>query len=119
MDMIEKRKHVRIDMINPSEVRIYNDSILAREGKGRTLNISKGGVLLETAFPIEKGQKVALVITLEKEFVYISGSVAHTRRENNQCYKTGVAFVSIDDRGLTILDKYIKLFMKNRAKADY
>lgn len=115
--MIEKRKHVRLDMINPSEVQIYNDGVLAREGKGRTLNISKGGVLLETPYPIEKGQKVALVITLEKEFVYISGSVAHTRRENDTCYKTGVAFVSIDDRGLAILDKYIKLFMKERAKS--
>ena len=117
--MIEKRKHVRIDMINPSEVRIYNDSILAREGKGTTINISKGGVLLETPFPIEKGQKVALVLTLEKEFVYISGSVAHTRRENDRCYKTGVAFLSIDDRGLAILDKYIKLFLKKRQQSEF
>ncbi len=113
---IEKRQHVRIDMINPSEVRIYNDSVLAKEGTGRTINISKGGVLLETSFPIEKGEKVALVITLAKEFVYISGSVAHARRENDNCYKTGVAFQSIDDRGLVILDKYIKMFMKNRSK---
>lgn len=113
--MIEQRKHVRIDMVNPSEVRIYNDNILAREGTGRTVNISRGGVLLETPFAIEKGQKVALVLTLEKEFVYISGSVAHTRCENDHCYKTGVAFLSIDDRGQLILDKYIKLFMKERA----
>ena len=82
--MIEKRKHVRIDMINPSEVRIYNNDVLVKEGQGKTLNISRGGVLLETPFPIEKGQKLALVITLEKEFVYISGRVAHTRSENEQ-----------------------------------
>ena len=114
--MIEKRKHVRIDMINPSEVRMYNDNILVNEGNGKTLNISRGGVLLETPFPIEKGQNLALVITLEKEFVYISGNVVHTSRENDHCHKTGVAFVSIDDTGLTILDKYIKLFLKDQSK---
>jgi c-di-GMP-binding flagellar brake protein YcgR len=114
--MLEKRKHVRIDMINPSEVRMYDDDVLVKEGNGRTLNISRGGVLLETPFPIEKGQNLALVITLEKEFVYISGSVVHTRCENEHCHKTGVAFASIDDRGLILLDKYIKLFMRDQLK---
>lgn len=111
--MIEKRQHVRIDAINPLEVRIYNDNILSREGQGRTLNISKGGVLLETSFPIEEGRKLALVITLGKDFLYISGKVVHSRCENEHRYKTGVAFVSIDDRGRLILDKYIKLFMQD------
>ena len=41
--MIEKRKHVRLDMIKPSEVRIYNDDVLVKEGMGKTLNISRGG----------------------------------------------------------------------------
>jgi c-di-GMP-binding flagellar brake protein YcgR len=112
---IEKRKHVRIDMINPSEVRMYNDSAPAGEGKGRTVNISRGGVLLETPFPIENGQNLALVITLEKEFVYISGRVVHTRREK-EGYKTGVEFLSVDDRGLILLDKSIAMFMKDRMK---
>lgn len=114
--MIEKRQHVRFDAINPSEVKIYNDNVLSREGTGRTLNISKGGVLLETPFPMEKGQKLALIITLEKEFVYISGNVVHSRCDHGNCHKNGVAFVSIDDRGRIILDKYIKLFMKDRLK---
>lgn len=115
--MIEKRKHVRIDMINPSEVRMYNDNVMAGEGKGRTLNISRGGVLLETPFAIEMGQSLALVMTLEKEFVYISGRVVHTRCEDEHCHKTGVEFLSVDDRGLILLDKYIALFMKDRMKA--
>ena len=113
--MIEKRKHVRIDMVNPSEVRIYNNNVLIQEGNGKTLNISRGGALLETPFPIEKGQSLALVITLEKEFVYISGSVVHTHCENEHCHKTGVAFKSIDDRGLAVLDKYIELFLKEKS----
>jgi len=110
----EKRKHFRLDRINPSEVRIYRDNVLITEGNGTTLNISRGGVLLETPFPIEKGQKLALVITLKEEFVYISGSVVHTRYEDN-LHKTGVEFVSVDDRGMVILDKYIQLFMENKS----
>ncbi len=115
--MIEKRKHLRIDVINPSEVKIYNGTIPVLEGKGKTLNISKGGALLETPFHIEKGQNLALVITLKNEFVYISGKVVHTRCENDNCYKTGVAFVSIDDTGQNILNKYIELLIKDRSKA--
>jgi c-di-GMP-binding flagellar brake protein YcgR len=114
--MIEKRKHLRFDMINPTRVEVFNDDILTRQGQGRTINISRGGALLETPFPIEKGRKLALVVNLEKEFVYISGSVAHTRCESDGCYKTGVMFMSIDDRGMAVLDKYIKLFSSQREK---
>ncbi len=113
--MLEKRKHVRFDTVNPSEVRIYNDNVLINEGNGKTLNISRGGALLETPFPMEKGQKLALVISLEKEFVYISGNVVHTRSESADCHKTGVEFKSIDDRGLAVLDKYIKLFLAQKS----
>lgn len=118
MTSTEKRKHIRIDSVNPSNVNIYSNNILVREGEGKTLNISKGGVLLETPFPIEEDQKLGLTINLEKEFVYISGKVAHTNRQKDNSYWTGVEFFAIDETGQDILEKYIAIFMKTMPSQD-
>lgn len=111
----EKRKHIRFDAVNPSEVNIYNNDVLLKEGRGKTLNISNGGALIETNFPIEKGQRVALVISIDADFVYISGEVAHTRRESDGRHRAGVKFVTIDEMGQQILEKYISIFAENKS----
>lgn len=112
--MPEKRKNVRFDAMKPSEVSIFSaegSEEPVETGKGRTLNISRGGVLLETPFPISDTGKVSLTINIEAESVYISGQVAHTRCETETCYKTGIEFTTIDMGGRQILDKYIDAFM--------
>lgn len=95
---------------------MYSDNVLASEGKGKTLNISQGGVLLETPFPIKKNQKVAMTIVLDGEFVYISGKVAHTHSKGESCYHTGVEFFAVDEAGQKILNRYISLFMKTKRR---
>ncbi|MFO8048982.1 MAG: PilZ domain-containing protein [Desulfosudaceae bacterium] len=115
--MIEQRKHARFDALNPSEVSIYDadeEDEPVETGKGKTLNISRSGALLETPFPIGNDQKVSLTINLKAESVYISGRVAHTSCEAETCYKTGIEFKTIDERGRQILDKYIELFQKEQ-----
>ena len=109
MGSLEKRKHIRFDAVNPSEISIFNDNIVAREGRGKTINISQGGTLIETPFPIEKGQKLSLIINLGDEVVYISGQVAHSREEAPGTHRTGVEFFSIDETGQSILQKYITI----------
>lgn len=117
MAIAEQRKHIRFDAVNPSEVNIYNDDVLLKEGRGKTLNISKGGALIETGFPIEKGQRVALVISIDADFVYISGEIAHTSRKDKDKHRAGVKFVTIDEAGQAILDKYISIFAENKNTA--
>ncbi len=116
----EKRRHIRFDAVNPSQVNIYSDedsNVTVQEGQGKTLNMSKGGVLLETPFPIALGQKLSLIININTESVYLSGKVAHTRCEATNCYKTGIQFTSIDDKGRQILDKYIAMFMEQQEES--
>ena len=113
MTIIEKRKHMRVDAVAPPEVNIYNDDVLIKEERGKTLNISKGGALIETAFPLQEGQKIALVISIKTDFVYISSEVIHTRQENASKYQSGVKFLTIDETGQQILKKYIAIFTEN------
>lgn len=112
----EKRKHIRFDATAPFEVCVYSDNVLATEGKGKTLNISKGGALLETPFPIRKNQKIAMTIVLDGEFVYISGKVAHTQSKSQSCHQTGVEFFAVDEAGQKILNRYIAIFIKATGK---
>ncbi len=110
----DRRRHVRIDSTNPSELDIYEDEATVNKGKGKTVNISESGVLLETQFPLTQKQTISLIITLKNEFVYISGKVVHSVCEDDDRYKTGIEFFAIDDTGQKILKKYINLFIADQ-----
>ncbi len=116
MPVIEKRRHIRINMVTPLEVKIYSGNKLMGEEKGRTLNISQGGALIEVPFPIDKGQQVAMTISLGEEFAYISGRVIHRREEQSSTYQAGIEFLSIDETGKKLLAQYIQIFMNGKKE---
>lgn len=108
----EKRKHFRIDSTHLLNY-VYTDdkSEGAMQGMGRTLNISKSGVLLETHTPpISVGSVVSLTIGFEEDVVDIKGRVIYTKESSSDMYESGIEFYNVDAHASTILEKYIKAF---------
>jgi len=107
----EKRKHSRIDslhLLNYIYTEAKDDG--ATQGMGRTLNISKAGVLLETHTPISVGVTISLTIGFEEEVVDIRGRVVYTKENAEDMYESGIEFHKMDSAAKTILQRYIDAF---------
>ena len=69
---------------------------------GRTLNISEGGILLETHIPIDSQNAVALAIGLEDELINIKGTVIFSTPGKDEKFEAGIEFLEMPDSTLDI-----------------
>ena len=115
METFEKRKHKRIDSINLlSYVCVDEGDNSLSQGVGRTLNISEGGIFLETHIPVESQYVVLMSIGLEDEVIDIKGKVIYSKENKASRFESGIEFLEISDKDIEILKKYIKVFKEQK-----
>ena len=113
MTISNKRQHARIDSLNLiSYVCIDETDISVMQGMGRTLNVSEGGILLETHIQIDPKHTLSLTIGLEEDLVDIKGEVAHSKPGKDDNFEAGIQFFETDEEALRVLNKYVKAFKK-------
>ena len=104
MQPSDKRKHARIDTTNlVSYVCQDAERLAVKAGMGRTLNVSEGGILLETHQALNAHTQVALTIAMEDDIMVIQGRVAYSKRREDGRYETGVEFTEGDARKVSFL----------------
>ena len=110
----EHRKHGRVDSLNLLDyICIDQDNQrLAQRGMGRTLNVSSGGITLETHNEI-KSPFVELTIGLEDDIIELKGRVVYCKKNENDKFATGIEFITTD-KAMQILDNYIAAFHKQK-----
>lgn len=64
---------------------------------GRTLDVSEGGVKVETHRKLAKGTELEMDIAIEDKIITARGEVLHTEELKNGLYGTGIRFTSIRD----------------------
>ena len=65
------------------------------QGIGRTLNVSDGGIMVETRLDLEVGQQLLMAIGSDVE-LDVRGRVAHVEATHGQWRRIGVEFLAID-----------------------
>ncbi|MBF0227089.1 MAG: phosphoribosylaminoimidazolesuccinocarboxamide synthase [Desulfobacterales bacterium] len=112
MGNINQRKHERLETQNLISYSVLDSksNIVIERGMGRTLNVSEGGILLETHFPIELELMLSLSIGLKDEMISLSGRVIFSRKIGDASYQTGVEFFPPDERSIPVLQRFIKQF---------
>ena len=70
---------------------------------GRTLDVSEGGVKVETHRELEEGTELDLDIAIEDKIISARGVVLHTEELKNGLYGTGIRFTSIRDEDRKLL----------------
>ena len=117
MDRNERRRHQRYDSLNfVSYVCSDEDGSILEEGMGRTLNISKGGILLETMASINPRNKLVLGIGLKEEIADVKGEVIYSRNCEGGKIESGIQFLEVEEASLPILERYIKAFREQEYK---
>ena len=110
MDETGRRRHERKESLNIIDYTVLDDNgepVTRR--MGRTLNVSEGGMLLETHIPLKMKQEVLITVALEEDLVDVRGTVVHACvGAEKGFFCSGIQFSKIPDEGLSTLKKYIE-----------
>jgi len=88
------------------------NSETVRQGMARTLDVSEGGILMETHVPIDPQYTVSLTLGLKDELTDIKGKVVHFRTDGNGKFQSGIRFMETEAPASRILEKFIVAFKK-------
>ncbi|MEE9566903.1 MAG: PilZ domain-containing protein [Desulfobacteria bacterium] len=117
MTTTDKRDHPRVRSLNLlSYVCVDENQDVVRQGMGRTLDVSEGGILLETHAPIDLQHTISLTIGLEDDLTDITGKVVYCRAGEPGKFESGIEFQEKDEAGLRILKEYIKAFREQEEE---
>jgi c-di-GMP-binding flagellar brake protein YcgR len=113
LSFIEKRKHPRVDITNLISYRCLDGSgNLKQEGRGKSINISQGGILIETHDPFEWQDTLSLSIDIEDESVNIKGKVVYCNASNFGKYRTGIQFLETNKKIVSFVEGLLKTYSK-------
>jgi c-di-GMP-binding flagellar brake protein YcgR len=113
LSFIEKRKHPRVDITNLISYRCMDgNGNQVREGRGKSINISQGGILIETHDPFEWQDILLLSIDIEDESVSIKGKVVFCNASNFGKYRTGIQFLETNERIISFVVGLLKTYSK-------
>ncbi len=111
MNAIEKRKNPRIDALSlVSYTRVDEEGRPLGRGMGRTLNISGGGILLETHAPVDPLDILGLDIGLRDEMINLRGRVIYNKPEASDVYEVGIRFLDARGPDLRVLSHFVNVF---------
>lgn len=108
------REHERYSALNLSYLCEDKDGDILYEGMGRTLNVSEGGILLETNFYISPGNNLTLEIALEETLVSLRGHVIYCNQIEGKKFHTGIELLVPDTDCQAVLRQFIKIFAEQQ-----
>lgn len=105
--MQDKRKHERFAISQILELEFMKE----KEFSARGLNVSDGGLLCETEYPIEPMARVYLVFQLprarSRNVLRTEGTVAHVCKKGKM-YEFGISYGDISDEDKKAILAYLK-----------
>ncbi len=110
----ERRRYTRPESLNLLDYLVVDEQ--GRQGvysMGRTLNISIGGMLMETHIPLPAGQQVMITMGLEDELIDVMGRIIHSTLGQDNMYQNGIEFFHLPDADRHVLYRYVEIFHEN------
>jgi predicted nucleic acid-binding Zn ribbon protein len=93
MTVTERRNHPRFKTNDPiSYVCIDDNGNRIKEGKGKAINVSKGGILIETSESFKWQDILLLIIDIKNKSVSVKGRVVYCNTNDSGMFQTGIEF---------------------------
>ena len=107
--MKDKRKHPRFNTRVLASLDCYDeDGELFDQKLGVILDISLGGMLIETDDIIKANYVEIVFVNHERKLMNIVGSIVHSRKSENGKAKTGLCFHGADTENVKIATNLIR-----------
>ena len=87
-----------------------DDNNVVEQGMGRTLNISEGGMLLETHVAIDTEFTIDITIAFEEEILKLRGRIIRSAKREDGKFESGIQFMEMGDEINNLLKQYVVLF---------
>lgn len=119
MSNSERRRYIRPESLNLLDYIVVDEQGVQGEySMGRTLNISIGGILMETHVPLQAGQQVMITLGLEDELVDVMARIVHCKPHSDGMFHNGIEFfhASVEDRRL--INRYVEAFHQQFPEAE-
>ena len=118
MDQEDKRKNQRIDSHNLLTYSCLDkNGAVITQGMGRTLDVSEGGILLETQAKLDPESDISLTIGMEEDVMDFFGKVAYAREKEDGSCEAGIQFLNMDEEKSKILRQFAVIFKNEMAGA--
>ena len=106
---IEQRKDPRVKTNNLISYFSFDEAgRFISHGLGLAFDISKGGILLKTAYPIESGLIVLAALDPKNQLIEVKGSLVYCVKESFIMYRSGIKFIDIDYRVVEFIINLVK-----------
>ena len=106
----EQRKHHRVESINLSYICLDQSETVVQQAMARTINISKGGFLIETHFKMQAGYTLIATIGLEDDTIDLKGKVVHVHDGQGGKYVAGIEITAIENGDQNTWTDFISKF---------
>ena len=112
----EKRKHPRINISNEvNYILLGKNENKYEKGKGKALNLSQSGVLLETQTPLNGSFIILMTIDLEGNEVQVQGQVVHTGEADKAGrYLSGITFSKSGEKHIKAIVAFVKTYYRRQ-----
>jgi len=98
-EKVNLRKHPRVKTRNLiAHLTLDEHGKMISQGLSKALDISRGGILLETPDPIESGTISLLAVDLDNKFIEIKGEMVYCKKANSGMYHSGIKFVGTEEQ---------------------
>ena len=102
MAFADRRKYPRFKTDDPiSYVCIDDNGSPIKEGKGKAINVSKGGILMETVDAFKWQDILLLTVDAKRKSFTVKGRVVYSNTDDSGLFQTGVEFLETGDVVLT------------------
>ena len=111
MDAKDRRKYVRVETNNLiSYESIDKDDEILFNSMGRAVNVSRSGMLLETARFIEAEYVSISTVDLNNNLIKLKGQLIYCRKTDSGLYHSGIRFVGSEHETAKFAVKLIQLY---------
>ena len=115
MKVDDRRKYPRVDTINlVSIVTIDESGKWIFQGMSRALDISAGGLLVETAYPIESGRLSMMTVDMDNNLIEIKGDLVYCYEISTTTYHSGIKFTGADEQVMKFVTQIIKVYFHRK-----
>jgi hypothetical protein len=115
MDKVDRRKHIRIETGNLiSHESIDKKGRVVSRSMGKALNVSRSGILLEIAYPIEAEHVSLMAVDSNNSLIEMPGKLIYCRETDSGMYQAGISFTGSEDETSKFAVKLIKLYHQRK-----